>query len=547
MININISINQKLFNNLNIPLLAEQVNNTSRHFLLEFQLDSKIKTSIDSSQDFLIVQVNNLKCFCPAYLSQQIFHLITNTHLENLWDENLLEEKLVSISNEKRLIFFNTLIHEIIKCQPGILITNEIINTLINQMPGIQQNQIAREKLLLLIQQLVSNFIPIRSIETLKELFENSKDEGIQIEEIFESIFDKWNNRFIELHIQEEYFKIITTASLQKDKIQSTIASKDEDLFMVLKDRLFYENGIIYPAIKIIFTDNIASDNFYITINNWKSIPFKGIAGDEMLVLKQPKNSGNCIYNIYNNTNYWLLNKSAFSDDDFSENIWPPFDYLVMMLSFPLRIKAKWFVDCSFTNTVFDKLEINYPQLIREVKNFNKLYIITQVLRQLVHEQISIRGMANILQQIINIDVIDADEMQDIIFDSRVCMPEALQASAYSNPGAINIYVRHHLKNFITAQCTHNTNNLSAILFEPALEKLLLSKPVTNLEKEKILISLRKEKLSPASAISLLTTSDVRPIVANLIEEEFPFISVVAYRELTEFTNITVISRINIE
>jgi type III secretory pathway component EscV len=67
------------------------------------------------------------------------------------------------------------------------------------------------------------------------------------------------------------------------------------------------------------------------------------------------------------------------------------------------------------------------------------------------------------------------------------------------------------------------------------------------LEKEKILSSLRKENLSPASVLSILTTSDVRPVISNLIKEEFPFIPVVAYRELTEFTNITVLSRINME
>jgi type III secretory pathway component EscV len=360
-------------------------------------------------------------------------------------------------------------------------------------------------------------------------------------------LFDKWNNRCIELHITEAYFKQITTASLEKGNIQSAIASKDEDLLMLLKERLFYVNGIIYPAIKIVFDTNLIADTFRISINNRVSLPVKGLSSDEVVVLHQPKNAEKPIYNIQNNTNYWLLDKTSFTKDDIAENIWPPFDYLVMMLNFPLRAKADWFVDNSFTHSVFDKLENVFPQLIAEAKSFNSHFTITQVLRLLAKEEISIRGMGNILQQILNIDAIDADESQDIIFDSRVCVAETKAATVMNDAALIYIYVRHHLKNYITSQCTHNTNNLSAVLFDPALEKKLLGQPVTILEKEKILSSLRKENLSPASVLSILTTSDVRPVISNLIKEEFPFIPVVAYRELTEFTNITVLSRINME
>lgn len=547
IININITINNEIFHSINIPVLIEKINDTTQDFLRSFALDAEIKTGIESTPGLLTMHVNNLQCFYPAYLPQQVFHIITYSHQEKLWGNDLLLENLSKITPVNKLTFFNTLIHEIIKCQPQVLITKEIIKPVFNQLASIQKSNTAEEKLVSLIQKLISNFIPIKSIETLKEQFANTNIDNLSPDEIFEELFDKWNNRFIELHIQEDYFKHITTASLQKDKIPSSIASKDEDLFVILKDRLFYENGIAYPAIKIIFTNRIAIDYFYITINNWASLPVKGLAPDEILVMHQPKNTGKLIYNIYNNANYWLLYKALFSDSDISANTWPSFDYLVMMLSFPLRIKAAWFIDNSSTNSILSSLEKEYPQLVGDARNFNKIPTITQVLRLLANEQISIRSMVNILQQIQNIDFIDADESQDIIFDSRVCVSELNEAAVINDSKLIYIYVRHHLKNYITAQCTHNTNNLSALLFDPSLETFLLTHTITDLEKEKILNSLRKENLSPASELSILTTSDVRLVIADLIKEEFPFLRVVAYRELTEFTNITVISRINNE
>jgi type III secretion protein V len=109
------------------------------------------------------------------------------------------------------------------------------------------------------------------------------------------------------------------------------------------------------------------------------------------------------------------------------------------------------------------------------------------------------------------------------------------------------------LRRYISHKYTRGSSSLVVYLLDPAIESRVVEatdRPVTDGEREKILHAIFEEVGSlPQSTHNpvILTTLEARRPFRDLIEFEFPYLSVLSYQELSPEMNIQPIARISMD
>jgi type III secretion protein V len=201
-----------------------------------------------------------------------------------------------------------------------------------------------------------------------------------------------------------------------------------------------------------------------------------------------------------------------------------------------LRRHASEFVGIQEVQGMLDQLEKSYPALVREVvPRLLSVYLLTDVLRRLVEEQVSIRDLRTILEAL------------------------AEWARSEKDPILLTEHVRVSLRRYLSYRLTGGRDTLSVYLLDPLIEdairgaiqrlptgSYLALEPETT---QDILGAIRKEiaQLPPtASRPVILTSMEIRRFVKRLCEVEFPDLAVVSYQELASELRVQPVARISI-
>jgi len=250
----------------------------------------------------------------------------------------------------------------------------------------------------------------------------------------------------------------------------------------------------------------------------------------------------------------------ALADRDKAEqaglNTWDQLGYLVLCLSSELRAHSICFVDRDFATRCLDQLSHAFPDLVDAAREQLSVEQITRVFRALVAEEIPIRNMRRVLEQIITFDFIIADPGKYIIFDDRLPVHETMQADVQH----LAAYVRMGMSRYISHKYTRGQNTLIVYLLDPAIEQSLamggvlqidgmLDSHLSASERDAIINAVRAEVDGlPASASmpAILTSIDARLAMRSLIAAELPYLPVLAYNELAPDMNIQPIARIEL-
>jgi type III secretion protein V len=188
------------------------------------------------------------------------------------------------------------------------------------------------------------------------------------------------------------------------------------------------------------------------------------------------------------------------------------------------------------TQNMLEQLEQAFPALVKEVvPKAVSPFQLTDILRRLVEEEISIRDLRNILQALAEWGPVENDTVM------------------------LTEYVRAALKRYISHKYTRGQSTLIVYLLDPQIEETVRSSvqhtssgSYLALEPEitqEILAAVRNEvgNLPPsAQQPVVLTTMEIRRYFRKLVELEFPHLAVLSYQELSPEMNIQPIARISL-
>jgi type III secretion protein V len=198
-----------------------------------------------------------------------------------------------------------------------------------------------------------------------------------------------------------------------------------------------------------------------------------------------------------------------------------------------------------------------FPDLVIATMSKITLPQLTRILRDLLSEELSIRDLRSILERVLSYDYVVTEPGKYIVFDDRLPLSE--QPPEWPE-GSLSQHVRNGLKRYITHKFTRGQSTLIVYLLDPEIEKQILAhvsyergskrgRALTPEMLDNIRAAVRAEiRSTRVTSIPpvILTISEIRSCMRQLIASEFPNLFVVSYEELSTDSNIQPIARISL-
>jgi type III secretion protein V len=316
------------------------------------------------------------------------------------------------------------------------------------------------------------------------------------------------------------------------------------EMVPMMRDGLFYELGVKFPGIRVRGNETDLAAGTYIIMINEIPIISGNVSLDKVLVndtvdrltllniqgeeAVNPANGSECA---------WIPEEYARIAEQAGLTTWDASGYMVLHLSSILRKNAAEFMGIQEVQNMLEQLEQAFPALVKEViPKAVSPFQLTDIMRRLVEEEISVRDLRSILQALAEWGQVENDTVM------------------------LTEYVRNALKRYISHKYTRGGNTLVVYLLDPQIEETVRSAiqhtqsgSYLALEPEitqEILSAVRNEvgNLPPtAQNPVILTTMEIRRYFRKLVELEFPHLAVLSYQELSPDMNIQPIARVALD
>lgn len=214
---------------------------------------------------------------------------------------------------------------------------------------------------------------------------------------------------------------------------------------------------------------------------------------------------------------------------------WTGLEVMILHLSKFYRQYASEFIGIQEVRGILEFIEKSFPDLIKEVTRLVPLQKLTEILRRLIQEQVSIKDLRTIL--------------------------EALSEWAQTEKDTVLLteYVRSSLKRYISYKYSLGQSVLSVYLLDPEIEDMVRgaikqtsagSYLALDPDSVQLILHSMRNTIQPTPPGGqppvLLTAIDVRRFVRKLIEGEFPELSVVSYQEIVPEIRIQPLGRVQL-
>ena len=286
--------------------------------------------------------------------------------------------------------------------------------------------------------------------------------------------------------------------------------------------------GVPFPGVSLLVTDNLADGRFVLLVNEIPAAGGRVHQGEVFAPVSNQRLLGAG----------FELGQAEPAGDDYTTGRWLPrdaiaaldaatipwlegSDYLGRALGTVLARHAGEFVGLQETKHLLAESEKAFPDLVAEVTRAVPLQRITEVLRRLVAEGVSVRNMRDILQALLEW----APKEKDVVM------------------------LTEHVRNALARQITYQANGgrtIHALTFDGPLEDLvragIRSSAAGNflaMDPEKA-DTLRRQIIDRTRAFqrennqrpAVLVSMDIRRYVAHLIGGDLPDVPVLAYQNL---------------
>ncbi len=526
-----------------------------------------LEGELEQPRRFLGLSIDNEKCRYPDELLNRVFSYVTSLHsgltapkeeiLSWLKRENETQE---NASKSDIIEFFNLLSVEIIKLKPSILFgpyqAEEYIDELDNYTSKLSNSNDRPIPDLKNLHDILSSVLDMRiSIFDLKKVLkvlQEATKTNAPNETVVERLIAELGSSQVEIQLPRDYLQ----------KLTLTDTENAQDVFKIMRDGLFYEQGIRFPDYHFSINESLKPNSFAFKINHLTTLPKVGLSPESLLVNDTVDRLS--LLNIEGIQSVNPMTGLEFSiiDNEYGDiaemaglTTWNQLGYFVLSFGAELKRHASCFIDLPIVEKNLNLLKEAFPALVNTAKETFSISQITQVLRALIAEEISIRNLRLILEQLINYSYIVVDSSRFIVFDDRLPLMKEPLDSTDEYVQNLSSFIRIGLKRQICNKLTMGGNTLTVYLLDPVIEQMISSSRNNgggfSENKLDLLIKAVHDEvdnlLSYAQVPSILTTSDVRPIFHSIISQEFPRLRVVSYNELSYDLNIQPIARISLE
>jgi type III secretion protein V len=354
-----------------------------------------------------------------------------------------------------------------------------------------------------------------------------------------------------------------------RDKTQLEHQPGDEEpvskLLELMDDGLFYELGLMLPPVEFEEDSELAPMEIEIWINDMPLSLRAGLAPGEMLVNDTPdrlKLEGIAEARAASNPANGNPSSIVKASDDNMKAVkqtgltaWGSAGYLVLVLSAAVRryAGALWTVDS--TDAALFLLRNRVQALVDAVDARFDRVLLTQILRSLLDEEVSVRNLPAILESMLAIDSVSNHDDRDRIAFPPAAGNIAINRRATSlNELGVNDWVtsaRIRLARYLSHKYTRGQSTLIVYLLAPEVEAELEEgfgiSPQAPLSPEnhmRLFRAINAEIRTSEARAVILTTQSVRRTLRDLVSKDFPDVTVLCYQELSPEMNIQPIARI---
>ena len=465
------------------------------------------------------------------------------------WCSALLEAADVDEPARSQLVEFVGLLSlEIVKARPGVALGDEhALAYLASLSPDGPLSE--RSDAVEALRRVLDLRISIADREAVAKAFEAGPGE---LDELVETLVSMLRIDLVELRMPRAYLEQLTTAGREED----------EGKFEFLRDGLFVELGLFYPAFRFVPDETLKPCTFASTVNHVRLLPRTGLKADECLINRAPKAEGGPEFQVLGVTRNPATGRHATVVPLTARNqaeaagltTWNDLEFLVLSLSADLRQASACFVHEAGVEDALDRLSWAFPAVVSTARSElpTAVATITRCVRALVGERVSVRNLRMLLEELVEVVHADAITIDAVAFaESPTPSDVAL---------SVEDWLRLALARQIQHQATRGTNTFVAYLLDPAIEDEVLSEarepgaggaPPTEDRADAILDAVRAEldwlesEYPDALVPDMLTSLGARRPLRQLLDDEFPRLGVFAHEELRD-VNVQPIARISL-
>jgi flagellar biosynthesis component FlhA len=474
---------------------------------------------------------------------------------------------------------------EIISERPACLVGPAQVSTYINNAElngSSQEGQLPLAELSTLLKSLLDLGVKVSNYEVVRQNIRVGLQLRRSTADIVESIFTQLRSSSIEIHVNPEYLKKVlklppavteekagTFNALRKfvGNVLSTLTSQSEvkdsfpvysqqvddsiqTLFRTIESGVFNELGLRLPELRWVASTHIPDCFVSIKTNDHLSPPVLGLQAGELLVCATAERLKSLnirhrtaplmsmAYTIVNETDANAISQHEFTLLDIS-------NLTSLVLSEEITWRAGRLVGVEDIEFQLAQIRLAFPALVRTVIGCYSLGDLTRVMRTLVAEKVSIRNVPAILEGMLKFDKITVPS-EYIPFDARLELPETkpTDGSNWRNLGA---FVRTNLKHFIGYNFGNALNSFDAFTVGPAVQGRAELAVTTDykIEDDSWLSEAEQERFRDSAWTqfgqghkTILTTTNARAPIHDLLAAEIRDVVVVSYSELSPKINV---------
>jgi type III secretion protein V len=248
-------------------------------------------------------------------------------------------------------------------------------------------------------------------------------------------------------------------------------------------------------------------------------------------------------YNVpYQTANTSLGMPVVWVDDKYQEilkkakiKFWTNLEVILLQLSRFYRQYASEFIGIQEVRAILEFIEKSFPDLVKEVTRLVPLQKLTEILRRLVQEQVSIKDLRTVLEALSEWGQTEKD---------TVLLTE---------------YVRSSLKRYISYKYSLGQPVLAVYMLDQEIEDMVRgsikqtsagSYLALDPDSVQLILHAMRNIIKPAAPDGqppvLITNMDIRRFVRKLIEGEFPDLPVISYQEVVPEIKIQPLGRVQL-
>lgn len=321
--------------------------------------------------------------------------------------------------------------------------------------------------------------------------------------------------------------------AIRPEKLDSEVAR--------VRRALYFDLGVPFPGVSLRLNDKLKNGEYCIMVNE---VPVAtGMARPGYFLARESAANLNMFgipfeigeQFLPNTPSHWVAMKHLQTVQQAGIQVMTLSSMLTFHLAHVLKSHAPEFIGIQEAMFLMNKMEGGFDQLVREVNRALPIITVTDVLRRLVSEEISIRDMRTILQALVEWG---QKEKDPIILTEHVRIALGRYIT-YKFSGGQNIVPVYLLAREVEDEvrgAVRQTSGASYLALPPDIHRQLVASVKSAVG------DITQHSIAPV----IIAPMDIRRFVRKLVERDFPSLSVLSHQELTPDVNIQPLARIRL-